>query len=88
MRVRVDDDDAESRMWEERASRLLRARLAYAGLTQKQLAERLSRPGRRLSAASINSKTSRGTFTAAFLLEALDALGERRLELPDWPPPE
>lgn len=68
--------------WEERASRLVRARLALSGLSQKDLAERLSRDGRHVSAASINSKISRGTFSAAFLLEVLAELGMELADLP------
>jgi len=69
--------------WEERASRLVRARLALSGLSQKELAERLSRAGRKVSAPSINSKIARGTFSAAFLLEVLAELGVKTVEFPD-----
>jgi hypothetical protein len=69
--------------WESRASRLVRARLALSGMSQKELAERLSRNGRKVTAASINSKIARGTFSAAFFLEVLAVLGAKSVEFPD-----
>jgi hypothetical protein len=52
-------------------------------MSQKDLAERLSQGGRDVSSASINSKISRGTFSAAFLLEVLAALGASTVDFPD-----
>ncbi|WP_230631610.1 DUF6471 domain-containing protein [Sphingomonas sp. Leaf37] len=69
--------------WEGRAARLVRARLALSGISQKELAEHLSRDGRSVTAASINSKIARGTFSAAFLLEVLAVLGVKSVEFPD-----
>lgn len=69
--------------WESRAARLVRARLALSGISQKELAEHLSRDGRTVTAASINSKIARGTFSAAFLLEVLAVLGVKSVEFPD-----
>ncbi|RXD04896.1 hypothetical protein EQZ23_07085 [Sphingomonas sp. UV9] len=69
--------------WEKRASRLVRARLALAGVNQQQLAERLSKGGQPVTAQSIRSKIARGTFSAAFLLEVLAALGSKSIDVPD-----
>lgn len=78
-----DDSKPTDPDWEERASRLVRSRLAARGMSQKDLAERLTKNGHRVTASSINSKVARGTFSAAFLLEVLDALGMRSVDLPD-----
>lgn len=75
--------DADGIDWEERASRLVRSRLAASGISQKALAEMLSKEGQRVSAASINSKIARGTFSAAFLLEVLQALGMKSVNFPE-----
>lgn len=69
--------------WEKRASRLVRARLALLGVSQKELAKRLSKPGREVSAASVNNKIARGTFSAAFLLEVMAELGAKSVDFPD-----
>lgn len=69
--------------WEQRAARLVRSRLAAAGLSQKDLALLLTKEGRPVTPSSINSKIARGTFSAAFLLEVLAALGSKTVEFPD-----
>jgi hypothetical protein len=79
----TDSSPQPSSEWENRASRLVKARLAWAGLNQEQLAQRLSQTGRPVSAQSIRSKIARGTFSAAFLLEVLAALGSKTIDIPD-----
>ena len=54
-----------------------------AGLNQEQLAQLLSQNGHPVSAQSIRSKIARGTFSAAFFLEVLAALGSKTIEIPD-----
>ena len=66
-----------------RASRLIKAQLAMAGLNQEELAERLSQSGRSVSAQSVRSKISRGTFSAGFLLEVMAALNCKRIDISD-----
>jgi hypothetical protein len=61
----------------------VKARLALAGITQEQLAERLSRDGRAVSVQSIRSKLARGSFSAAFLLEVLTALQCKSIDIPE-----
>lgn len=53
------------------------------GLSQEQLAERLSRSGRPVSAQSVRSKIARGTFSAGFLLEVMAALECKRIDITD-----
>lgn len=70
--------------WEKRASRLLRSRLALAGVSQEELATRLSsRRGELITAQSVRSRLSRGTFGAAFMLEVLEVLNCEKLDLTD-----
>lgn len=59
--------------YEERAKNLLKAELKRRGLTYDDLADRLAAIGVQETARNLNNKISRGGFTAAFLLQALEA---------------
>lgn len=73
----ADDDER----WEVAAARLVRVEMARRGVKQTELADRLSQTGSVVTAASLRSKLSRGTFTAAFLLRVLDALGCMKVDV-------
>lgn len=62
--------------WEAKAASLLKAELKRAGVTYAQLAERIGE-----TEHSIRNKLSRGTFTAAFMLKSLAAIGAQQLRL-------
>ena len=61
--------------WNERAKRLLKSELVRRGITHEDLAGLLNEIGVEETKASIDSKISRGTFSAAFLLQCLSAIG-------------
>jgi len=70
--------------WAERASRHLKAELKRAGITYVGLANLLKKQGFRDEAkTSISSKLARGTFTAAFFLASLVAIGCEAIRLKD-----
>lgn len=56
--------------WTTQAKNTLRAELTRKGVTVRELARRLDQDERVLA-----NKISRGKFTAAFMLECLDAIG-------------
>lgn len=62
------------REWGEKASRFLKAELKRAGLTYKELAERLNRHGLEETETTITGKLARGTFAASFFLACLEVL--------------
>lgn len=62
--------------WAKRAKNLLRAEMTRKGVSVRDLAEKLGENERGLA-----NKISRGAFTAAFLLQALDAIGAREVRL-------
>ncbi len=62
--------------WERKAAGLLKAELKRQGVTYAQLAERIGD-----KEANVRNKLSRGKFSAAFLLHALDAVDVRDLRL-------
>lgn len=61
--------------WNEQAKRLLKSELVRRGISSEELVARLERLGVDETKASVESKISRGTFSAAFLLQALNAIG-------------
>ncbi len=60
---------------------LLKAELKRKGVTYAQLAERLAEIGVHENERNLNNKISRGGFTAAFLLECLEAIGVKEVRL-------
>lgn len=69
--------------WEDRAKRFLKAELARADVTYRELAERLKKHGLDETEASVANKISRGSFPATFLLASLIAIGAEVVRLED-----
>ncbi len=67
--------------WALRARRLLKAELRRREVNYHQLVERLAAIGVSETYASIANKLSRGAFTAAFLLQCMEAIGVKSLRL-------
>ena len=67
--------------YETRAKNLLKAELKRRGITYAQLAERLAGLDIHETERNLNNKISRGGFSAAFLLQCLDAIGTSELRL-------
>src|SRR5687767_2142717 len=61
--------------WPEQAKRLLKSELVRRGISSDALVILLEAIGVEETKASIESKISRGTFSAAFLLQCLNAIG-------------
>jgi hypothetical protein len=57
-----------------KASRFLKAELKRAGVTYKELAERLNRHGLEETETTITGKLARGTFAASFFFACLAVL--------------
>jgi hypothetical protein len=71
------DDDA----WEARAKRLLRSEMTRRGVTYEQLAEKLGAVGIAEDHRNLRNKVARGKFSAALLLQCLEAMGAKELRL-------
>lgn len=65
--------------WNEQAKRLLKSELVRRGITNDELVHLLENIGVEETKTSIDSKISRGRFSAAFLLQCLNAIGCRNL---------
>ena len=69
--------------WEKKVQTLLKVELAKRSLTYKQLSEKLTEIGLQESEPNIRNKLARGTFSAVFLIQCLEAIGSRSLQLLD-----
>ena len=67
--------------FETKAKNLLKAELKRQGVTYAQLADKLAEIGVQETERNLNNKISRGGFTAAFLLQCLDAIGARDIRV-------
>jgi len=67
--------------YETRAKNLLKGELKRRGITYAGLAEKLAEIGVVENERNLNNKISRGGFTAAFLLQCLEAIGASDLRL-------
>lgn len=67
--------------YETRAKNLLKAELKRRGVTYAQLAEKLTAMGISETERNLNNKISRGGFTAAFLLQCLDAIRANEIKV-------
>lgn len=74
-------EEAERR-WADHAKRLLKAELKRADVTYEELARRLrEHHGLDETRVSVANKLSRGTFSAAFFLAAMKAIGREQISL-------
>lgn len=67
--------------WNRRATNLLKAELALAGLGYDELIERLAAVGVYESYKGLTNKINRGAFTFAFFLQCMKALGKNTVRL-------
>jgi hypothetical protein len=58
-----------------RAANLLKSELKKRGVTYAQLVEKLAEIGVHEKEVNVRNKLSRGTFTAGYLLQCLEAIG-------------
>jgi len=72
--------------WNDRVKRLLKAELVKRGITNADLAILLNEIGIHETKASIDSKISRGSFSACFLIQCLSAIGCSKIEIEDYEP--
>jgi len=67
--------------WKIKAKRLLKSAIIRRGVSHEVLAIRLNQLGIEETKSSIDSKISRGTFSAAFLLQCLYVLDCKYIDL-------
>jgi hypothetical protein len=74
-------DKPETQAYEAKAKNLLKGELKRRGVTYAQLVEKLAGIGVTETERNLNNKISRGGFTAAFLLQCLEAIGCKIIHL-------
>ncbi len=67
--------------WVAYAKGVLRAEMRRRGLSYADLVSALGETGVKETEANLRNKVSRGSFTAAFLFQCLDAIGVKVLHL-------
>ncbi len=70
--------------WDDRAKRLLKSELVRRGVSNADLVHLLNETGIEETKASIDSKISRGSFSATFLLQCLAVIGCHKIEIEDY----
>jgi hypothetical protein len=60
--------------WEDRAKRLLRMQMAGKGFSYQRLVDELEKMGIKEDEHNLRNKVARGKFTAALLLQCLEAM--------------
>ncbi|ESY89282.1 DUF6471 domain-containing protein [Mesorhizobium sp. LNHC209A00] len=74
-------EDPQTVEYETKAKNLLKSELKRKGVTYAQLAEKLATMDIHETERNLNNKISRGGFSAAFLLQCLEAIGASSLRL-------
>ena len=67
--------------WNEKAANLLKSELKRHGVTYAELVEKLAKIGIAEKEVNVRNKLSRGSFTAAYFLQCLEAIGVKELRL-------
>ena len=74
-------DESVTAPYENQAKNILKAELKRRGITYAELAAKLTALGAKESERNIANKISRGSFTAAFFMMCMDAIGARSVSL-------
>lgn len=70
--------------WNDKVKRLLKSELVRKGISNSDLANMLQQVGIDETKSSIDSKISRGTFSAAFFLQSLVVIGCEKIEIDEY----
>jgi hypothetical protein len=67
--------------WQAQAKGIIRSQLKLRNLSYADLAERLNAIGVKETTENVNNKIARGSFTAVFFLQCLEAIGVNTVHL-------
>lgn len=71
-------------IWNDKAKRILKSELVKRGISNSELVILLREIGQNETKASVDSKISRGTFSACFFLQCLNVIGCKRIDLEEF----
>ena len=77
----IMSDESAIKTFEKRAKNILKSELKRRDITYAQLAEKLNEFGVNENERNLANKISRGSFTAAFFMMCMDAIGANNLTL-------
>jgi hypothetical protein len=83
LRLQMTAKPTKAKDWSEKAKRLLKAELKRRDLSYADLADKLSAIGIADNERNISNKLSRGSFSAVFFLQCLEAIGAKTIHLED-----
>lgn len=69
----------EKDVYEKKVAAMLKAEIKRAGLTYAQLVEKLESVGIHEKEANVRNKLARGKFSAAFMIQCLEAIELKKL---------
>lgn len=64
-------------VWQAKAKAILKRELAGEGIKRRELVARLAKIGVEETEQNIANKLSRGSFSAVFMLQVLEAIGKK-----------
>ena len=70
--------------WNDKVKRILKSELVKRGVTTDDLATLLNEIGNSETKSSIDSKISRGTFSASFFMQCLYVIGCTKIEIEEY----
>ena len=70
--------------WNNKAKNLLKSELVRRGISNSDLAKMFSSVGIKETKSSIDSKISRGTFSASFFIQCLMLIGCKKIEIEEF----
>jgi len=72
--------------WNEKVKRILKSELIKRGISNTELSILLNEIGVQETKASIDSKISRGSFSASFFIQCLFVIGCKKIEIEEFIP--
>lgn len=72
--------------WNNKVKRILKSELVKRGLSTEDLTALLNENGGTETKSSVDSKISRGTFSAAFFMQCLYVIGCNKIEIEEFRP--
>ena len=79
--IASEDSPMVAGKWQSRVKGVLKAELKRRNLSYADLAGKLSAVGVREDRRNVNNKISRGTFSAVFFFQCMEAIGCRTIHL-------
>jgi len=67
--------------WTLKAKNILKAELKRKGVGYRELSEKLTEMGTEIGEQGVANKISRGGFSASFMVQCFEAIGEREIRL-------